>query len=259
MHNKRRQSDQISALRGLQFYRCAGRYVSKSTKKKLAAVALPILFCMSLFYLFVVPVIAILKPDESPIFGIIFGLFMLAQLMMLNLELGYVVVKSFYQIDDDKESLFFGNIFRYRKRPKRSVSSSPASRPGAVVVCFVCYLITIYVFAVGYMYISGFDNEAFNTAEQLGIIDSVYFSLITATTVGYGDIHPVSYAAKIMAMSEIIIGLLYVVVMFSSISDFLKRETKKRESTSSLDRLRGYRLDKHLTSQSTSHFRRRRR
>jgi hypothetical protein len=226
-------------------------------KKKLAVVALPILLCMSLFYLFVVPVLAILKPEESPIFGIIFGLFMLAQLIMLNLELGYVVVKSFYQIDNDRESLFFDMIFRHRKRPKRSMSNSPASRLAAVVVCFVCYLITIYVFAVGYMYISGFDNEAFNTTTQLGVIDSIYFSLITATTVGYGDIHPVSSAAKIMVMSEIVIGLLYVVVMFSSISNFLKKETKKTENPSSLDRLRGYRLNKHLTSQSTSRLRRR--
>jgi len=219
-------------------------------KKKLAFIALPILLCLSLFYLFVVPVIAILNPEEAPIFGIAFGLFMLAQLVMLNLEIGYVVIKSFYQLKTDRDSLFFGSVFRYRTRKNEPLPDYPVMRIGTVLVCFICYLITIYVFAVGYMYLSGFDANSFSTGSQLTLIDSIYFSLVTATTVGYGDIHPISASAKIMVMFEIVIALMYVGVMFSSISNFLKKEPKpKHKEKDTLSKLRGYRLKKHLTKQ----------
>lgn len=227
-------------------------------KKKLVFIALLILLCLSLFYLFVVPVIAILNPEETPIFDLAFGLFMLAQLIMLNLEIGYIVIKSFYQLKTDRYSLFFNRIFTHRIRKTEPLPDHPVLRVGTVLICFLCYLITIYVFAVAYMYLSGFDANSFSAGSQLGLIDSIYFSLVTATTVGYGDIHPISAAAKIMVMFEIVIALMYVVVIFSSIASFLKKEPEPvHQEYDGISKLRGYRLSKHLTSQSTPRLRRR--
>lgn len=42
-----------------------------------------------------------------------------------------------------------------------------------------------------------------------------YFSFITLSTVGYGDITPVSHAARWLAAMEAIIGLLYVAVLIA--------------------------------------------
>lgn len=195
---------------------------TKNMKKMFIKISIPILFVMGLFYLFVVPVIAILNYEKSQFFELGFGLFMLAQLIILNLELGYIVIKCFYQLDSDRDSLIFGRL--PLSGDDNNVKVSNSKSPRVVVVCFLCYLMTIYVFAIGYMYISGFDHDAFNTGKPLGVLDSIYFSIVTATTVGFGEIHPTSIGAKLLVMSEIIIGLLYVVVMFSSISNFLKKE-----------------------------------
>jgi hypothetical protein len=43
--------------------------------------------------------------------------------------------------------------------------------------------------------------------------DAIYFSLITSSTVGYGDYYPVSFSGKLLVCSQIIIFFI-VVVMF---------------------------------------------
>ena len=44
---------------------------------------------------------------------------------------------------------------------------------------------------------------------------AIYFSFITLSTVGYGDIAPVSRVARMLAMTEAITGLFYVAVLIS--------------------------------------------
>jgi hypothetical protein len=60
---------------------------------------------------------------------------------------------------------------------------------------------------------------AFNAAAECGHVmsafDAFYFSLITLTTVGYGDITPVSRVARMLAATEAMIGLLYVAVVIA--------------------------------------------
>ena len=43
----------------------------------------------------------------------------------------------------------------------------------------------------------------------------VYFSFVTLTTVGYGDISPVARAARSLAMLEALIGQLYPAVILA--------------------------------------------
>jgi hypothetical protein len=60
---------------------------------------------------------------------------------------------------------------------------------------------------------------AFNTAggakESMGGFNAFYFSFITLSTVGYGDITPVSKVARMLAALEAITGLLYVAVLIA--------------------------------------------
>lgn len=49
----------------------------------------------------------------------------------------------------------------------------------------------------------------------LPIFDAYYFSFITLSTVGYGDITPVSHGARTLAMTEAMTGTLYVAVLIS--------------------------------------------
>jgi hypothetical protein len=55
-----------------------------------------------------------------------------------------------------------------------------------------------------------------------GAIDStgarrgwVYFSFVTLTTVGYGDILPVRPAARSLAMAEAVFGPLYIAILLA--------------------------------------------
>lgn len=43
--------------------------------------------------------------------------------------------------------------------------------------------------------------------EQLSLVDAVYFTVVTITTVGYGDIHPLSSAGKLLSMVLILGGV----------------------------------------------------
>lgn len=47
----------------------------------------------------------------------------------------------------------------------------------------------------------------FSRVEGLSLLDALYFSVVTVTTVGYGDLHPVSPAGKVLAMVLIVSGV----------------------------------------------------
>ena len=44
-------------------------------------------------------------------------------------------------------------------------------------------------------------------------VTSLYFSFVTLTTLGYGDITPTSPAARMLAVVEAIMGQLYIAVL----------------------------------------------
>jgi len=65
---------------------------------------------------------------------------------------------------------------------------------------------------------------AFGLIEPVGHwFDYVYFSVVTFTSLGYGDIHPVGIAGKMAACSEIISGLVMFGVLLSFIGNRFQR------------------------------------
>lgn len=56
---------------------------------------------------------------------------------------------------------------------------------------------------------------ALPNGEMLSAIDWVYFSFVTLTTVGYGDITPVLPIARTLAVGEALTGQLYLAVMIA--------------------------------------------
>jgi hypothetical protein len=60
--------------------------------------------------------------------------------------------------------------------------------------------------------------------EKLSLVDSIYFSVVTMATVGYGDIHPQSTVGKILALILIVGGVGTFLGIVASITEtFLKR------------------------------------
>jgi hypothetical protein len=79
---------------------------------------------------------------------------------------------------------------------------------------FLLWLCVILLFAGIYFVLSwGFSNSLMYRNEVIepnatGLLNSIYFSFITATTLGYGDIAPVGAFSKLFAAGEVVIGLI---------------------------------------------------
>ena len=90
------------------------------------------------------------------------------------------------------------------------------------------YLLMALLWALLYSVVEILDPESFRFPDTVSgsfveSFDGLYFSLVTLTTLGYGDITPVSVQARMLATGEALFGQIYIVVavarlvsMFSS-------------------------------------------
>ena len=93
---------------------------------------------------------------------------------------------------------------------------------GAVAV----YLLLGVVWAVWYRLIETLAPNSFSIAGaggSLGWNDYLYFSFVTLTTLGYGDVLPVSPIARIWATLEAVAGVLYIALLISRLVNLYRR------------------------------------
>ena len=107
---------------------------------------------------------------------------------------------------------------------------------GAAVV----YLLMAMTWTYAYRFIEIILPGSFAIAQSQSLGTQspfLYFSFVTMTTLGYGDIFPVTTAAKSCAILEAVIGQLYLVITVAwlvgvHISQSLERKPKKRSQKS---------------------------
>lgn len=66
----------------------------------------------------------------------------------------------------------------------------------------------------------------FRTLEDWTWIESFYFTVVTTTTVGYGDLHPTTDESRLVASFFVLIG---VAVLVTAIGHFGSYLTRRRE------------------------------
>jgi len=108
-------------------------------------------------------------------------------------------------------------------------------RSGAIsmnqLVGTVCvYLLLGVIWSLLYAALFAYDHGAFSgVPADTSIVDSevwLYYSFVTLTTLGYGDIVPLSSLAKTLAYLEAIIGQFYLAILVAGlVSSFLARRT----------------------------------
>ena len=65
----------------------------------------------------------------------------------------------------------------------------------------------IKLFAIIFVSVLLFGTVGFSILENIPLIESFYFTIITISTVGYGDIHPVTNGGRLLAIFVIILGV----------------------------------------------------
>jgi voltage-gated potassium channel len=78
------------------------------------------------------------------------------------------------------------------------------------VKAILFFLIALFVFALGYSLIEG-----------IGFFDAIYWAVTTSSTVGYGDISPVTVTGKIFTMLVMVTGVGILGYLISNISSHL--------------------------------------
>ena len=101
------------------------------------------------------------------------------------------------------------------------VNAMKASRPKIAVFIFSLMAIVCIEGTLMYILESGV-NDGFNSIPQ-----AVYWSIVTITTVGYGDIAPVTVLGKMLASVMMLTGFAIIAVPTGIVSAELNREVKK--------------------------------
>ncbi len=82
---------------------------------------------------------------------------------------------------------------------------------------FMYLLLGVFWFNI-YLIVYLIDSDAFSISDVLKQpFDLLYFSYTTLTTLGYGDIKPVSIAAKVIANLESILGVIFPGVIIATL------------------------------------------
>jgi len=84
-----------------------------------------------------------------------------------------------------------------------------------VNIQLVLGLLTIHLliglsFGLGYFFVESRGVEAFAQGSQ-GLSGCLYFSYVTLSTLGYGDISPASYVVRALSVAEATVGQIYLV------------------------------------------------
>jgi voltage-gated potassium channel len=90
------------------------------------------------------------------------------------------------------------------------------------IVGAIClYLLMGLIWALMYMFIAQAIPGAFNGVEQLiwydNFADVAYYSYVTLTTLGYGDISPVAPIARFLVYMEAGVGVFYMAILVASL------------------------------------------
>ena len=94
------------------------------------------------------------------------------------------------------------------RRNSKFIWKAMSQTGNKVVKAIAGFLGILVAGVVGYMYF-----------ENINFVDALYMTIITVSTVGYGDMVPVHISGKIFTVFMVLCGVGYVMYMFSKIME----------------------------------------
>ena len=86
------------------------------------------------------------------------------------------------------------------------------------------YLAVGLAFSLFYAAANGFDANSFPAVEGISLGDFNYFSFVTMTTLGYGDVTPATELPRALTVLQTILGQIFLVVVVARVVSLLGRE-----------------------------------
>lgn len=124
-------------------------------------------------------------------------------------------------------SFYVGAIWLAIKQVLFSGSVDTNEIVGAICI----YLLMGLIWALMYLFIAQAIPGAFNGLEQLvwyeNFADVAYYSFVTLTTLGYGDITPVAPVARFLVYMEAVVGVFYMAILVASLIGVSINESNK--------------------------------
>lgn len=77
------------------------------------------------------------------------------------------------------------------------------------------------------MLMLGVGTYVYTMAEGWTVLDAAYFSVITLTTIGYGDMYPTTQFAKLFTMGYVLVGVGLVFYIFTSLTRHFFEDEKR--------------------------------
>ncbi|MBV7270294.1 ion transporter [Winogradskyella luteola] len=114
-------------------------------------------------------------------------------------------------------------LVRYNKAMRHFTKAMLLAKEQIILFMGVT-LVLIYFAAIGIYY---FENEA-QPEHFSSIFDSLWWSIITLTTVGYGDVYPITVGGRIFTFFILLIGLGIVAIPTGIISSSLTKVVEPR-------------------------------
>ncbi len=106
------------------------------------------------------------------------------------------------------------------------------------------FINVIVFFGFSFFFISMVVGGQFNK-EGISLFDFIYYSFVTVATLGYGDIHPVGWYGKLLAITELCFGIWFVITVLPvAVADQAERLRDFRMKKQKLD----YELKKAIES-----------
>jgi len=103
----------------------------------------------------------------------------------------------------------------------KGIISSKEIDQNMIVGSIVLYLLLGLIYTTIYLFILRIFSGAFHGLEYISLIDSFtavsYYSFVTLTTLGYGDIYPQIPFARFIVASEAVVGVFYLTIIVSSL------------------------------------------